>query len=313
MTRRTFLTAAAASTMPAQKKSTPVNVVFFLTDDHGAWALNHAGCKELHTPNLDRLAAEGARFDNAFAATPVCSPSRATYMTGRLPSHHGIQDFLLFGWRPGIKNDCTGPTAKRFLAGQPTWSETLANAGYKLGLSGKWHMGEDDKAQAGFSWWATVPGGGGTFRNVTFVKNGETVKTTGMKTDRVGDFAIEFLQQQTSRQPFCLFVPFFAPHTAYDYQSEEYRKPYEDSNFSCFPRVPVHPARSKMLEGAPAGTLKDDNNVNSMWAYSALITALDHHVGRVLDQLDKMGVRENTVIIFSADQGHNNEIGRAHV
>ncbi|MCU0247198.1 MAG: sulfatase-like hydrolase/transferase, partial [Bryobacter sp.] len=298
MTRRTFVASAAG----LQKK--PLNVVFFLTDDHGAWALNHAGCKELHTPNLDRLASEGARFDNAFAATPVCSPSRATYLTGRLPSHHGIQDFLLFGFRPGMANDCAGPTAKQFLAGQPTFSESLAKAGYKVGLSGKWHIGQDDRMQAGFSYWATVPGGGGTFRDATFVKNGETVKTSGMKTDRVGDFGIEFLNQ-TGGQPFCLFMPFYAPHTPYDFQSNEYRRPYENSKFGCFPRLPVHPWRMRTLEGAIGGTLKDDGNEESMRSYSALITAMDHNVGRVLTHLDRMGVRDNTVVVFTADQGHN--------
>ena len=101
-------------------------------------------------------------------------------------------------------------------------------------------MGDDDKMQAGFTYWATVPGGGGTFRDATFVTNGERVETTRMKTDRVGDFAIEFLNT-TGGQPFCLFVPFYAPHAPYDFQSEEYRKHYEDSRFSCYLRVPTHP------------------------------------------------------------------------
>jgi choline-sulfatase len=305
MNRRTFVTGAASTlilrSQPAKK---PVNVVVFLTDDHGAWAVNYAGCKDLHTPNLNRLAAGGAQFTNAFAATPVCSPSRATYLTGRLPSHHGIQDFLLFGFRPGMANDCVGPTAKRFLAGQPTFSETLANAGYKVGLSGKWHMGDDDKMQAGFSYWATVPGGGGTFRDATFVKNGERVKTTGMKTDKVGDFAIEFLNS-TAGHPFCLFVPFYAPHTPYDYQASDYRKPYENSSFSCFPRLPNHRWRMRSLEGSVAGNLKDDGNEESMRSYSALVTALDHNTGRIVDHLEKMGVRDDTLIVFTADQGHN--------
>jgi arylsulfatase A-like enzyme len=260
--------------------------------------VHHSGCKEIETPHIDRLAAGGARFANAFAATPVCSPSRATYMTGRLPSHHGIQDFLMSAV------DCIGPTAKQFLAGQPTFSESLAKAGYKVGLAGKWHMGADATMQAGFSYWATVPGAASTFRDAVFVKNGETVKTSGMKTDRVGDFAIEFIDQ-SKHQPFCLFVPFYAPHTPYDHQSEEYRKPYEKSPFSCFPRMPQHPRRMTTLQGRRTATLDDHGNVKSMLAYSALVTAADHNMGRVLAHLDKLGLRNNTLVIFSADQGHN--------
>lgn len=305
MKRRQFLSSAVGFLLPVRSQSTkPLNIVFFLTDDHGAWALNYAGCKEMHTPNLNRLAAEGARFTNAFAATPVCSPSRMTYMTGRLPSRHGVQDYIPCRVEGTEVNDCAGSGARQFLEGQPTLSETLAKAGYKAGLAGKWHMGGDDRMQAGFSYWATIPGGGGTFRDATFIKNGERVKTTGMKTDRVGDFAIEFLDQAASG-PFYLYMPFFAPHIPYDYQSEEYREPYKDSKFSCFPRLPDNPWVRRKVDGRPAAPLKDHNNEASMLAYSALVTAMDHNVGRVVAHLEKLGIRDNTLIVFSADQGHN--------
>lgn len=281
-----------------RRERRPLNVVFFLTDDHGAWAVRHSGCKEIETPNIDRLAATGASFSNAFAATPVSSPSRATYLTGRLPSHHGIQDFLMSAV------DCVGPTAKPFLLGQPTFSESLANAGYTVGLVGKWHLGDDAKPQAGFHHWVTVPGAAGPYRDAVFVKNGQTVKTTGMKTDRLGDFAIEFIDQAKAR-PFCLFLAFYAPHTPYDYQSAEYRKPYEDSAFSCFPRVPPHPNRMLTLQGRPTPTLNDHLNPASMLSYSALVTAADYNIGRVLSHLERLGLRDNTLVIFSADQGHN--------
>ncbi len=132
------------------------NVVMFMTDDHGAWANGCYGCSEIHTPNIDKLASGGVKLDSAFACTPVCSPSRITYMTGKIPSRHGVQDYLL-------PEDSAGPTAKRWLDGHTTYTEILARKGYTLGLSGKWHMGEDEIAQRGFSYWATVPGG----RNVS--------------------------------------------------------------------------------------------------------------------------------------------------
>src|SRR5260370_41355741 len=96
---------AAPAPSRARAAAKPLNILFILTDDQGAWALNSYGCQDIHTPNLDRLAAEGVRFTQAYACTPVCSASRATYLTGRLPSHDGVQDWLL-------TDDCIGPTAK---------------------------------------------------------------------------------------------------------------------------------------------------------------------------------------------------------
>ena len=117
--RGEFLAAAASAPSLLKSARRRTNVIFFLTGDHGAWALNCYGCPDLHTPNLDRLAAGG---------------------------HHGVQDWLQ-------TDDSAGPSSKAFLEG--------------------WHMGQHDKAQAGFSYWCTVPGGGGTFRDPEFVVNGK--------------------------------------------------------------------------------------------------------------------------------------------
>src|SRR5687767_4577752 len=118
MTRRNLLTGLAAwpiaRAVGQQRPRT--NVVFIMTDDHGAWATGYNGC--MHTPNLDALAKDGVRFTNAFAATPVCSPSRMTYITGKLPSSHGVQDFLL-------PVDSAGAESRRFLEGQLTYTELL--------------------------------------------------------------------------------------------------------------------------------------------------------------------------------------------
>src|SRR5215467_12618897 len=155
------LLAAAPFVQTMRRDSRRTNVVMFMTDDHGAWATGAYGCSDLHTPVIDRLAATGVRFRNAFACTPVCSPSRMTYMTGELPSHHGVQDWL-------IPEDSFGPTSRRWLEGHTAYSEILARNGYHVGLCGKWHMGEDDKAQAGFEYWASVPGGSGPYRKPEF-------------------------------------------------------------------------------------------------------------------------------------------------
>jgi arylsulfatase A-like enzyme len=236
------------------------------------------------------LAAEGARFTRAYACTPVCSPSRLTWLTGRIPSQHGVQEWL-------VPADSFGARSRGFLDGHTTYSEILARNGYTLGMSGKWHMGQDERAQRGFTYWHTVPGGGGPYRDPEFVTNGERRKLSGYKTDLVGDGAIEFLDDVRDR-PFYLLVPFYAPHTPYDHQPEPYRRPYRDAKFDCFPRNAMHPWQNQ-------GLARHHLNRDSMLAYSALITGVDHNVGRLLRRLEELKLRDDTLVVFTADQGWN--------
>jgi arylsulfatase A-like enzyme len=288
MTRRTFL-AAPALLQAAPRRP---NVVMFMTDDHGAWASGFGGCPEIQTPNLNRLASGGMTFSRAYAATPVCSPSRMTWLTGTLPTTHGVQDWL----RP---EDSFGPKTRKWLAGRTSYSSVLAKAGYRCGMTGKWHMGEDDTAQEGFSYWATIPGGGGPYKDTTFTVNGKQVHKPGFKEDAIGDFAVEFLNQAAKGdQPFYLLMPFYAPHTPFSYQPEQDRAPYANSPFSCFPDEDRHPWQNR-------GLSNNWRNPDSKRAYSALITGMDRNVGRVLQRLDELGVRGDTTIVFTADQGWN--------
>ena len=286
LNRREFLASTAAAAA-AQRRT---NVVMFMTDDHGAWATGAYGCGEIQTPNIDRLASGGALFNRAYACTPVCSPSRATYLTGEIPSQHGVQDWL-------VPEDSYGANTLRPLDGHVTYSEILARNGYKLGMAGKWHMGDDEKAQRGFSFWHTVPGGGGPYRDPEFVTNGERRKLTGYKTDLVTDGALQFLDT-VKANPFYLLVPFYAPHTPYNYQPEQYREPYRDAKFSCFPDVPMNPCQN-------SGLAKLHGQRDAKHAYSALITGVDHNVGRVLRRLEELKLRDDTLVVFTADQGWN--------
>lgn len=290
ITRRTAL-ASPFLFLPGRAAQPRPNIVWFMTDDHGAWALGAYGCKEMHTPNLDRLAAEGVRFTRAYACTPVCSPSRMTYVTGKIPSRHGVHDWL----RPV---DSFGAKSRYWLEGHETVAEVLGRNGYTCGMTGKWHMGHDDTPAKGYSYWATVPGGGGTYRNPEFVKNGVRQRINEFKTDAVGDCAIEFLSMQKKDSPFFLHVPFYAPHTPYDFQPAGDRKHYDDAPFSCFPDDPMHPWQN-------AGLKRHWRDRESKHSYSALVSAVDRNVGRVLDKVREMGARENTVVIFTADQGYN--------
>ena len=110
------------------------NVVFVLTDDQGPWAAGCYGNPEIRTPNIDRMAATGTMFCNHFVATPVCSPSRATFLTGRVPSQHGIHEWINQG-------NCA-PDSVEYLRDEVAYTDVLAANGYTCGISGKWHMGD---------------------------------------------------------------------------------------------------------------------------------------------------------------------------
>ena len=185
----------------------------------------------MHTPHLAALARSGVSFSKAFAVYAGVFPI-AAYVDDRPDSFPAwCQDWLM-------PVDSYGAKSRRFLDGHQTWSELLAQAGYTLGLAGKWHMGHDDRPHAGFSYWATVPGGGGPYTDPTFFKNGETVPMKGFKTDLVGDAALEFLDSRAGiSNPFALYMPLYAPHTPYNYQPDVYREPYKGSDFPCFPRL----------------------------------------------------------------------------
>ena len=135
------------------------------------------------------------------------------------------------------------------------------------------------------------------YRDPEFVTNGTRRKLTGYKTDLVADGALEFLDTVKDR-PFYLLVPFYAPHTPYDYQPEPYRAPYRDAAFPCFPDGPMHPWQNPQLAS-------HHGNRASKLAYSALITGMDHNLGRVVRRLEELKLRDNTLIVFTADQGWN--------
>src|ERR671933_1015308 len=152
------------------------NVVFILSDDQGPWAAGCYGNPEIRTPNIDRLAAEGVRLANYFVATPVCSPSRATLLTGLIPSQHGIHDWLYSGpSQPERRNFNTGPDARQLLAGQVASTDVLAAHGYHCGISGKWHLGDSLRPQHSFDFWFVHQWGGGPYNNAPMVRDGRPV------------------------------------------------------------------------------------------------------------------------------------------
>src|SRR3954463_11150890 len=136
-----LVTVLAAFTGAAE--SIRPNVLFILTDNHGAWTLGCYGNKEIQTPNIDRLAKEGMRFTRAFCNNSVCSPSRATFLTGLLPSQHGVHAYIPEAAQIGPKAYCVIQEFR-------TLPKILADSGYTCGLSGKWHLGANLQPQIGF-------------------------------------------------------------------------------------------------------------------------------------------------------------------
>jgi len=282
--------------MASQNTEKP-NILFILTDDQGPWAMGCAGNPEIRSPNLDRLAAEGTRFENFFCTSPVCSPARAGILTGRIPSQHGVHDFL-------AKTPPVDET--RFLEGQPTYTETLREAGYETGLSGKWHLGYALEPQAGFQAWRTMPWGQCDYFNPPIVEEGEVVRHEGSySSDIFTDNALEFLNSQLdSDSPFCLHLHFTAPHAPW---GREQHPPdlWDDYHNNCpFTSVPSHE------EPLPQGFLfnfrtGEEARRQVLSGYFTAIQEMDRNVGRVLDWLDEKDLRRNTLIVFMSDNGMN--------
>ena len=182
------------------------NVVFVLSDDQGPWAMGCAGNGEIQTPTLDALAARGTRLENFFCASPVCSPARASLLTGQIPSRHGVHDYL-FGTD-------VGPAATDYLSGQVAFTDVLAEAGYRLGLSGKWHLGANDRPRPGFVHWYAHRGGGSPYYDAPMYRGGRPETVPGYLTDALADDAIDFLDAEADRgEPFLLSMHFTAPHS----------------------------------------------------------------------------------------------------
>ena len=135
------------------------NIILLLSDDQGEWAMGCSGNHEIITPNIDRIAREGRRCKNFFCASPVCSPARATLLTGRIPSQHGVHDWL--------RDDNKKQEEIEYLKGQTGYTDILSRNGYVCGLSGKWHLGKSSTPQKGFDYWFAHKSGGGPYYNET--------------------------------------------------------------------------------------------------------------------------------------------------
>ena len=288
------------------------NILFILTDDQGAWAMRCAGNTDIHTPNLDRIASQGYRFENFFCASPVCSPARASLLTGRIPSAHGVQDWIRSGNldRDGLKKEiredpyylCEEKPIQ-YLEGMLTYTDVLKENGYTCALSGKWHLGDSMTPQHGFDKWFTIGRGGCYYNKADIVENGEISFENRYITNVITDKALSYLEEfRTQDNPFYLSVHYTAPHSPWeeDQHPGEYIEMYRDCGFTATPDLPVHP---NQILSAPSGT--GEVRKSLLRGYYAAITAMDADVGRLLDKLEALGIAEDTIVMFMADNGMN--------
>ena len=286
-----------AMTMIEQKSDTRAssdrpNILVLMTDDHGQWASHCYGNRELSTPNMDYLAETGARMRNAYTPCPVCSPARACFWTGRLPSQHGIHDW--------IRED---GDARPWLARERPLASVLKAAGYHTGLAGKWHCGQGEIPKAGFDFALSHTTNQYPHRGVQhFTENGKPVAFSGQQSALVTSRALEFLRHREKDRPFFLFAGYVDTHSPFQDHPERLVQRYRNAQFVDIPRE-TYQGPCKPIHLPP----KDEATQRKQLAqYYAAVTYVDEQIGVLLDELDASGDLANTLVVYTADHGHMN-------
>ena len=319
----------AAQPKPAVPLKRP-NILFVFTDDHAYQSISAYGhpLKLLQTPNLDRIAAGGMRFDRCLVPNSICGPSRATVLTGKY-SH---------------VNRFYNNTNSRFDGGQVTFPKLLQRAGYQTALIGKWHLVSEP---TGFDHWHILPGQG-VYYNPPMIRDGERVRHQGYVTDLITDFSLDWLKGRDKSKPFLLMCQHKAPHRSWEPalrhlgHDGDRKYPEPDTLFDDYagrgkaeaaqdmtvaktltagdlkliqpPQltdeqkkqwdayyVPRNKAfREAKLEGKELVRWKYNRYLHD---YLGCVKAVDEGVGKLLDYLDKEGLAENTIVVYCSDQG----------
>jgi arylsulfatase A-like enzyme len=282
----------AAPATPPQRLP---NVILILTDNQGAWTIGPYGNRDIKTPNLDRLAAEGIRFDHAFANNPVCSPNRATLLTGLMPSQHGVHCFLRAG-SPQV-----GEGAHCVISEFTTLPRLLKSRGYACGLVGKWHLGGNLTPQEGFTEeWVTMPHGATpTFFNAEVIENGVVRKEPSHLTTFWTGRAVKFIEKQKDK-PFFLYLAYNGPYGLGPAQLKDSERvphwnDYADKELKSFPHLAMHPWQHDNKAYL--------NNPLCIRRYAAEVSTLDDGIGEILAKLRARDLEKDTIIIFTGDNG----------
>ena len=292
------------------------NIIVILVDDLRWDELGFVGHPYLETPNIDRLASEGAFFTNAFHAVPLCSPNRASILTGQYPSRHGIIDNVA---RDRVSHELQ------------TFPRALQSDGYETAFLGKWHMGNDPTPRPGFDHWVAIPGQGRVV-NPEFYEDGRIIEVEGYITDVLTDRAVAFIERDRDR-PFFIHIGHKALHPdsrQLDDGSVDRERPrayipaerhagrYEET---VFPRRENVISSVDELFGQPALrralTRKNSPEMNEMFGpildhgtseetirrRAEMVLAVDDGLGRIMNALEEKGILDETLIVFTSDNG----------
>ncbi|HIE51955.1 MAG TPA: DUF4976 domain-containing protein [Armatimonadetes bacterium] len=277
------------------------NILYIMSDDHAAHALSCYGSRINTTPNLDRIAREGMRFTNCFVTNSLCAPSRATLLTGKYSHRHGVMD-----------------NRTRFDGSQQTFPKLLQQAGYITAIVGKWHLKSEP---TGFEYWNILPGQG-RYHNPVLIEMGQRKEHKGYVTDIITDLSLEFLERvRKQEKPFCLLCHHKAPHRGWQpdakhaqlFADREIPEPETfDDDYSHRASAAAHADmrvadmpdyKKEQPPNLSPEEVKKWNYQRFIKDYLRTIASVDDNVGRLLDYLDKAGLAEDTIVIYTTDNG----------
>jgi N-acetylglucosamine-6-sulfatase len=295
------INALAAAAVAADRP----NVLFVLCDDLRPDAIGCYGSPHVKTPHIDALAANGVRFANAFCTTSLCSPSRASILTGLYAHAHGVRD-----------NFTELPTRL------PHWPGRLREQGYSTAYVGKWHMGEDnDSPRPGFDWFISHKGQGKYFGTDWNINDERRETTPGYYTTVVTDFCLDWLKRQPANRPWALCLGHKAPHSfyfpepKYEHSFDDVKVDYPPSAFTLADKPdwirqrlttwhgiygPLFDWRKKFPDTRPEAVKDFENMVHAYWG---TVLSVDDSMGRLVDFLKSTGQFDNTLVIFMGDNG----------
>jgi arylsulfatase A-like enzyme len=283
------------------------NIVFVMTDDHAQSALGVYGNKVLKTPHLDRIGNEGLRFDQAFVTNALCLPSRASFLTGQYSHTHGLR----------TNGEESGFTDEPALRNADTWPNLLRANGYHTGVVGKWHVNTPPQ---GYDYTAVLPGQGQYFDPPMLV-NGTMTTQSGHTDDVIGEQALRFVRDRPKDRPFALLFQFKAPHRGWEpaprfaHAFDDVDIPLPDTLYESVATRPQALRKSDMriadmpdFRAQVPASLPEDERARRNFEifirrYYSVLLGVDENVGRMLELLDREGLAEDTIVLYTSDNG----------